>query len=102
MAGGPPWQVVVLSWNGREDTLRCLASLEELHDPAPGVVVVDNGSQDGTPGAVRERFPGVTVLETGRNLGYAGGNDVGIRHALAHGAEWVVLLNNDATLAPTP
>ena len=49
---------------------------------------------------MREEFPEVELIENARNLGYAGGNNVGIRHALEHGARWVVLLNNDATLAP--
>jgi GT2 family glycosyltransferase len=89
------WWVVVLSWNGREDTLACLASLEGLGVP---VACVDNGSVDGTVEAVRERFPWVSVIENGANLGFSGGNNAGIRHALSRGAEWVVLLNNDATL----
>jgi GT2 family glycosyltransferase len=90
------WAVVVLSWNGREDTLRCLASIPE--DVL--TVVPDNGSTDGSVEAIRERFPQVRVVENGANLGYSGGNNAGIRAALDAGAEWVVLLNNDATLEP--
>ncbi|MCW2953660.1 MAG: glycosyl transferase family 2 [Conexibacter sp.] len=91
----------MLSWNGREDTLACLESLARLRDDADvAVLVVDNGSRDGTAAAVRAAHPGVTVIENGANLGFAGGNNAGIVHALAHGAEWVVLVNNDATLAP--
>jgi GT2 family glycosyltransferase len=86
---------VVVSWNGREDTLACLASLGALP-----VVCVDNGSTDGSPAAIRERFPHVELLETGVNLGFAGGNNVGIRRALERGADWVLLLNNDATMDP--
>jgi GT2 family glycosyltransferase len=84
---------VVLSWNGRADTLRCLGSLA-----AAGVtaICVDNGSRDGTPAAVRERFPAVELVENGVNLGYAAGNNVGIRLALGRGADWVWLVNNDA------
>jgi GT2 family glycosyltransferase len=94
------WAIIVLSWNGRDDTLACLASLAEVDWPGLDVICVDNGSSDGSPGAVRERFPAVTLIENGRNLGYAGGNNVGIRAALDRGADWVLLLNNDATLAP--
>ena len=65
---------VVLSWNGREDTLACLRSLAEVDWPALDVICVDNGSADGSAGAVREQFPDVTVIENGSNLGYAGGN----------------------------
>lgn len=94
------WWIVVLSWNGREDTLACLASLRGLVGDDIAVVCVDNGSSDGSAAAVRAAFPEVTVIETGRNLGFAGGNNAGIAHALDHGAEWVVLVNNDATLVP--
>jgi GT2 family glycosyltransferase len=94
------WQAIVLSWNGREDTLRCLESLTHVAHPSFAVVCVDNGSTDGTQEAVRARFPQVTLIEAGTNLGYAGGNNLGLRHALEQGAEWVVLINNDATVAP--
>jgi GT2 family glycosyltransferase len=94
------WHAIVLNWNGREDTLRCLESLVRADAQGLAVVCVDNGSSDGSQQAVRERFPQVTLIENGANLGYSGGNNVGIRHALEHGAEWVVLVNNDATVAP--
>jgi hypothetical protein len=87
---------IVLNWNGREETLHCLTSLRMQTEP-PTIVVVDNGSTDGTPDAVRAAFPETTVIETGANLGYAAGNNVGMRHALASGAEYVFVLNNDVT-----
>jgi GT2 family glycosyltransferase len=86
---------VVLSWNGREDTLACLASLEA--EPVTPLVV-DNGSSDGSVEAVRER--GVEVVENGRNLGFAAGMNVGIRLALERGAEHVLTLNNDVEVEP--
>jgi GT2 family glycosyltransferase len=86
---------VVLSWNGREDTLACLASLEA--EPVTPLVV-DNGSSDGSVEAVRER--GVEVVENGRNLGFAGGMNVGIRLALERGAAHVLTLNNDVEVEP--
>ena len=85
---------VVLSWNGREDTLACLESLRGVE-----TIVVDNGSADGSADAVAERFPDVELIRAGVNLGFAGGNNVGIRRALDRGADWVVLVNNDATVA---
>jgi GT2 family glycosyltransferase len=96
---GPPWQVIVLSWNGRDDTLRCLESLEGVARRDVRVICVDNGSTDGSIEAVRDRFPKVTLIEAGANLGYAGGNNLGLEDALANGAQWVVLVNNDATVA---
>ena len=62
--------------------------------------MVDNGSQDGSVGAIAGRFPEVKVIETGENLGYAGGNNVGIKHVLNGDAEFIVLLNNDTKVDP--
>jgi GT2 family glycosyltransferase len=93
------WHAIVLSWNGREDTLRCLQSLQRVEHADLTIVCVDNGSVDGSVAAVREGFPDVHVIEAGENLGYAGGNNLGIRFALAHGADWVMLVNNDASVA---
>jgi hypothetical protein len=96
----PRWQAIVLNWNGRQDTLACLQSLERVECPDLGVVCVDNGSTDGSQQAVREAFPQVTLIEAGANLGYAGGNNLGLRYALDAGADWMMLVNNDATVAP--
>ena len=83
---------VVLNWNGGEDILAAVASLEGIE-----TICVDNGSTDGSDLAVEERFPAVEVLRTGANLGFAGGNNAGIARALERGADWVLLVNNDAT-----
>jgi GT2 family glycosyltransferase len=82
---------VVLNWNGGDHTLAALESLRGVE-----TICVDNGSVDGSPDAVAARFPGVEVIRTGANLGFSGGNNVGIRRALARDADWVLLLNNDA------
>jgi GT2 family glycosyltransferase len=85
---------VVLSWNGREDTLACLRSLEGEN---VDVIVVDNASDDGSAEAVAGR---AELIRNERNLGYAGGMNVGIRRALERGADAVLLLNNDVELEP--
>jgi GT2 family glycosyltransferase len=64
------------------------------------ILVVDNGSTDGSVAAIRAAFRDVELIETGRNLGYAGGNNVGIERAVAEGADYVLVLNNDTTCAP--
>jgi GT2 family glycosyltransferase len=84
---------VVLSWNGREDTLACLRSLE---GEDVDVIVVDNASTDGSAEAVS----GVELIRNEENLGYAGGMNVGIRAALDRGADAVLLLNNDVEVEP--
>jgi GT2 family glycosyltransferase len=86
---------VVLNWNGGEDTLAALASLEGIE-----TICVDNGSSDGSDDEVERRFPHVELIRTGLNLGYAGGNNVGLRRALERGADWVLLINNDAVAEP--
>lgn len=95
----PKVLVIVLTYNGVALTLDCLASLREVGYPALDVAVVDNASTDSTPQIVRTHFPEVLVIETGANLGYAEGNNVGMRHALAHGYDYVLLLNNDTEVA---
>ena len=92
--------IVVLNWNGKEDTLACLHSLAQVETPEHEVLVVDNGSEDGSEEAIRAAFPEVPVLQTGSNLGFAGGNNAGIDWALAHGAGYVLLLNNDTLVEP--
>jgi GT2 family glycosyltransferase len=92
--------VIVLNWNGLTDTLDCLTSLREVDYPAYEIVVVDNGSSDGSVPVIHERFPAVTVLENEANLGFTGGNNVGLRYALMQGADHALLLNNDTLVAP--
>jgi GT2 family glycosyltransferase len=87
--------IVVLCYNGVADTVACLESLQRLDYPRADVLIVDNASQDGTPAIIRDRFPDVQVLETGANLGYAAGNNAGLRYALDHGYDYALLLNND-------
>jgi GT2 family glycosyltransferase len=98
----PALAVIVLTWNQRDLTLDCLESIFALNYPLQQleVIVVDNGSSDGTARAIRERYPAVTVVENGENLGFAEGNNVGIQHALQGNAEYVMLLNNDTVVDP--
>lgn len=92
--------IIVLTYNGRDDTRRCLRSLETVRDAA-AVLVVDNASRDGTAAVVRAEFPWCRLLENPVNAGFAGGNNVGMRYALETGADWALLLNNDTVVAPT-
>lgn len=87
--------VVVLSWNGRDDTLACLRSLADVTYPALSVVVVDNGSTDGSADAVENAFPEADLVRLEANRGFAGGMNVGIARAVAGEAAYVMLLNND-------
>ncbi|MDN3507044.1 MAG: glycosyltransferase family 2 protein [Simkaniaceae bacterium] len=89
--------VIVLNWNGREDTSQCLLSLQELTSPVE-VYLVDNGSTDGSLELFKKDFPHFRLIENGFNLGYAGGNNVGIELALKEGCEFIFILNNDTVV----
>lgn len=93
--------IIVLNWNGWPDTFECVASLQQLDYPNCQVLVVDNGSTDDSVDCIRSALPGIHLLETHVNLGFAGGNNVGIRHALRGDADYVLLLNNDTVVAST-
>jgi GT2 family glycosyltransferase len=99
VAPDPHVAVIVLTHNGREDTLACLASLADSRWSALSVIVVDNGSGDGTADSVAARFPAAWMMRQEHNVGFAAGNNVGIRRALTLGADYVLLLNNDTTIA---
>jgi GT2 family glycosyltransferase/2-polyprenyl-3-methyl-5-hydroxy-6-metoxy-1,4-benzoquinol methylase len=94
----PKVAVVVLNWNGQRDTVECIESLRELEYKDYDIIVVDNGSTDDSVRAIRSIFPNVTLLETHKNLGYTGGNNAGIRHAIRVGAKYVFVLNNDTVV----
>jgi GT2 family glycosyltransferase len=94
---------VILTWNGREDTLECLASVvrSEHRGWENHVVVVDNSSADGTAEAVEAAFPDVVVIRNADNIGFAEGNNQGIEWAVEHGMDYVLLLNNDTVVEPS-
>ncbi len=91
---------VILNTNRREDTLACLASLEETTYSNHRVIVLDNASSDGSVDAIRGGFSAVEIIQLKQNLGYAGNNNVGIEAALLQGADWIFVLNEDTIVAP--
>jgi len=90
--------IIILNWNGKEDTIECLHSVQEVDYPCYQALVVDNASSDGSAEAIRAAFPRVGLIVNESNLGFAAGNNVGIEHALEEGADYVFLLNNDTTV----
>jgi GT2 family glycosyltransferase len=93
-------KVIVLSYNGVNDTLACLESLLQQADDTFEILVVDNASTDGAPEVIRARYPQIPLISLTENLGWAGGNNVGIKRAMDEGAEFVCLLNNDTLVPP--
>ena len=96
----PAVAVVVLNYNGLDDTLKCMSSLAAVEYDSLSVILVDNGSAVDPSPATRRLFPNVEIIRAGINLGYAGGNNRGIERALDRGAEYVLILNNDTIVAP--
>jgi GT2 family glycosyltransferase len=96
----PKISVIILNWNGKRDTLACLASLGKVTYPNFETILVDNGSTDDSVVEIKKAFPHIPILETGKNLGFAGGNNPGIERALKDGADYIFLLNNDTEVDP--
>jgi len=90
--------IIILNYNGREFIRQCLAGVFSLNYPNFEVVVVDNNSQDASPEEVRKFFPRTHFIKNEENIGFSAGNNVGIRFALEHMADWVMLLNQDTVV----
>jgi GT2 family glycosyltransferase len=99
-ASPPRVAAIALDYNGRDVTLQALASLTAQDYPACDVVVVDNGSTDGSAAAIRAAYPQVTVVRSEQNLGPSGGGNLGFRWALERGYDYALILNNDIEVAP--
>lgn len=93
--------IILVNWNGYAYTKACLDSLEKVTEPAFQVILVDNGSQNSEGEQLKALFPQVHLIANQNNLGFTGGNNVGIRYALEQGFEQVLLLNNDTTVTPS-
>lgn len=94
--------IVIVNWNNFPDTRACLNSVfaADCQNFSLQLFVVDNGSTDDSLSRLREEFGArVEILASEKNLGFAGGNNLAIRRALAHGADLVLLLNNDTIVA---
>ena len=87
---------VVLNFNGLKDTIECIRSLKKCHSGPYklNIVVVDNGSDDKNVASLSQ-VNDITLIRNNRNLGYSGGNNVGIKYALGKNSDLIILLNND-------
>ncbi len=92
--------IVLVNFHGTIDTLKCLDSIRAIDPECCLTIVVDNGSTPDPSSEFTQAHPWVKVVRREDNGGWAGGNNTGIRCALEHGADWVLLLNNDTTVAP--
>jgi len=93
--------IIVLNWNGRKDTLECLESLKNIDYTNYKIIVVDNNSQDGSVFEIKKKHSKAIVIQNKTNLGFAGGNNIGIKYATENKADYILLLNNDTTVEKT-
>jgi GT2 family glycosyltransferase len=98
VSANPKVFVVTLNWNGKKWLGDCLSSILAMDYPNFEVVVVDNGSTDGSVEFVHEQFPQIHVVELGSNLGYARGFNAGLEYAAKSGAEYFLIMNNDTVI----
>ena len=92
----PRVSIIVLNWNGLEDTIECLESLRKMTYPNYEIVIVDNASSGNDVVVLKERYGDyIHIIANDKNYGFAEGNNIGIRYALAKQSDYVFMLNND-------
>jgi len=96
----PSVLIQLLNFNSEQDTIACLASLEKLAYANYEILVIDNGSQNASIKAIREAYPLIQIHTNPQNLGFAAGNNVGLRYAAIHNHKYTLLLNNDTVVDP--
>lgn len=88
--------VIILNYNGYDDTIECVKSVEDSDYPNKKIIVVDNASKDESYDVLSKSLnKNVVLLKSDVNIGYAGGNNIGIKYALEDGADYICVLNND-------
>lgn len=100
MLAQPKVGIVLVNLNAYQDTAVCLDSLQGISYQNVEVIVVNNGSRDDSGERLSREYPWATHLDSGKNLGFTGGNNLGIDHAVKNGADHVLLLNNDTIVTP--
>ena len=98
----PKINIILLNWNGYSDTLECLESLKKINYPNYEVVVVDNNSSGDDVKIIKENFGDFVkeIIVSEGNLGFSGGNNLGIKYSLDNGSNFILLLNNDTVVEP--
>lgn len=92
--------VILVNYNGLNDTLECIKSILSTQFKEITIVVVDNASTEDETIEIKEKYPDVVTLRSEINGGFSAGNNIGIKYALEHGAAYIMLLNNDTVIAP--
>ncbi|MDF2156439.1 glycosyltransferase family 2 protein [Algoriphagus sp. CAU 1675] len=92
--------IILVNWNGYSFTKACLKSLDKVKNPNFQVILVENASKNPEGQQLKNEFPKILLIENQENLGFSGGNNVGIRKALEMGFSYILLLNNDTEVEP--
>lgn len=93
--------IILVNWNSYEYTHQCISSLADLPQLDVEIIVVDNGSEDGSGKQLKETHPNITLLESATNTGFTGGNNIGLHYSLANEFTYSLLLNNDTITTPS-
>ena len=91
--------IIILNWNAAQDTINCVRNFQEFSEHEINIYVIDNNSDPADREKIQRECQDIVLLRNSHNLGYAGGNNVGIRRALKDGCEYILLMNNDARIA---
>ena len=92
--------IILINWNSFKYIHQCLISLKKCSSSTFDIIVVDNGSEDLSVEQLKKEHPGIILINSGVNLGFAGGNNLGIKYALQSAYKYVMLLNNDTFVEP--
>ena len=96
----PSVYIIILNWNGYNDTLECISSVDKIDYKNHKVILIDNGSDTNEIDNILIHFPNIKIIKSKENLGFSGGNNLGIEHSIKEGAEYLLLLNNDTIVEP--
>ncbi len=96
----PSVYILILNWKTPQQTITCLENIHKLNYENFNVIIIDNGSNDESEEILKKKFPEHEFVQTGKNLGYAAGNNAGIRRAVAAGGEFIWILNPDVRVTP--
>lgn len=99
MKKNPLVYIIILNWNGIQETIDCLESLKKIDYVNYKIVVVDNGSIDNSVSILEKNYPNIDLLKNEKNEGYAGGNNSGIEYVLKYNPDYVLFLNNDTVVS---
>jgi GT2 family glycosyltransferase len=93
--------IIILNWNGYEDTIECIESLKKITYPNYEVIIVDNASSGDDVRILKEKYGGyIHMIANDQNYGFPEGNNIGMRYALGKGTDYLLLLNNDTVVDP--